>query len=345
MSINIIKVNTILKNFYQIEANCVANGDNLIYAFYVYKDDTVIQKFPYTQNSKFLFNLSEPGKYRVRVFVRDDQGNQQALSGKEITFTGFGNELNKDKEKESVIIYGISKNSAFIKAILDKKYKILCFVDDTFCDSEQTFYGLKIQSISLLNEINNNVKVIVSNDFKENTKEITAYGIKNYDVFDFSFAQDNLVIKTMYDMSATELYRISKFCYQNGIDREADFIRTFIQFKFNSFIPYTAEIGEGTRFGYGGIGLVIHKKAKVGENCVISQNVTIGSRGPLPVIGDNVFIGPGAKLLTGKIGSNVVIGANAVVTKDIPDNCVVAGVPAKIISQDMDKYKGYLKKK
>lgn len=50
------------------------------------------------------------------------------------------------------------------------------------------------------------------------------------------------------------------------------------------------------------------------------------------VIGDNVYISPGVKIVKPvRIGNNVTIGANAVVNKDIPDNCVVAGVPAKII--------------
>jgi serine O-acetyltransferase len=58
------------------------------------------------------------------------------------------------------------------------------------------------------------------------------------------------------------------------------------------------------------------------------------------VIGDNVYIGPGARLIGGfKVGNNVVIGANAVVIKDVPDNSVVAGVPAKVISNNIEKFK------
>lgn len=70
------------------------------------------------------------------------------------------------------------------------------------------------------------------------------------------------------------------------------------------------------------------------------QQVTIGSsrggnRSGYPIIGSNVFIGCGAKVLGNVcIGNNVIIGANAVVTKDIPDNAVVGGVPARIINFD-----------
>lgn len=85
---------------------------------------------------------------------------------------------------------------------------------------------------------------------------------------------------------------------------------------------------------------MISAGADIGENCNISQGVTIGvvNRGPkagAPSIGDRVYIGPGAKIIGNiKIGNDVAIGANAVVTKDIPDNAVAVGVPAKVISYE-----------
>ena len=60
-----------------------------------------------------------------------------------------------------------------------------------------------------------------------------------------------------------------------------------------------------------------------------------GDRRGVPTIGSRVYIGPGAKIIGNiQIGNNVAIGANAVVTKDVPDNAVVAGIPARIISMD-----------
>ncbi|WP_234816577.1 serine O-acetyltransferase [Bacillus mycoides] len=104
---------------------------------------------------------------------------------------------------------------------------------------------------------------------------------------------------------------------------------------FGCYIPFTAEIGNGTIIGYGGIGIVIHKRAIIGDKCTISPGVTIGGtlgKSKVPVLGNNVIVGTGAKVIGPVvIGNNVVIGANAVVTKDIPDNCIVAGIPAKII--------------
>ncbi len=80
--------------------------------------------------------------------------------------------------------------------------------------------------------------------------------------------------------------------------------------------------------------IVVSSKAKIGENCRIHPSTSIGEYNGTPTIGNNVYIGPGAKLFGEiKIGNNVAIGANAVVNSDIPDNVTVGGIPAKIISK------------
>lgn len=77
-------------------------------------------------------------------------------------------------------------------------------------------------------------------------------------------------------------------------------------------------------------GIVIHARADMGEGIVLMQQVTIGARNvddKAPVIGDNVFIGAGAKVLGGiTIGRHCTIGANAVVTKDVPPGSTVIGI-------------------
>ena len=99
-----------------------------------------------------------------------------------------------------------------------------------------------------------------------------------------------------------------------------------------SFILDDCEIGEGATFGYKAIGVVVHKRAKIGKNCMIAQNVSINGRSghyEVPVIGDDCYIGAGAKMLgPAKIGNNVTIGANAVMMKDAPDE-TVWGFPQK----------------
>lgn len=94
----------------------------------------------------------------------------------------------------------------------------------------------------------------------------------------------------------------------------------------------TKNLGGGLIIQHG-FATIISAKS-IGENCKVYQQVTIGYNHKLeaPVIGSNVEICCGAKIIGGvHIGNNVLIGANSVVVRDIPDDCVVAGVPAKII--------------
>jgi serine O-acetyltransferase len=73
----------------------------------------------------------------------------------------------------------------------------------------------------------------------------------------------------------------------------------------------------------------------IGDYCHIYQQVTIGNgKNGIPSIGNNVTIYPGAKVVGGiTIGEDVIIGANCVVTKDIPPHSIVAGIPGQIIKQ------------
>jgi len=119
------------------------------------------------------------------------------------------------------------------------------------------------------------------------------------------------------------------------------FARVFLSrylFKLGISIMPRTQIGPWLYIGHWGT-IVVSPEASIGRNCNISHGVTIGksARGPrkgVPAIGDNVYIGPGAKIIGSiRVGNNVAIGANAVVTRDIPDNSVAAGIPAKVISE------------
>lgn len=107
-------------------------------------------------------------------------------------------------------------------------------------------------------------------------------------------------------------------------------------------------IGRNTEFGPGfvlmhPVGVVINSGVKGGKNIVIESGVVIGSaRNGLPVqvprLGDNIFIGSGAKVLGGiLIGNNVTIGANAVVIKNVPDGATVVGIPARVVKINGEK--------
>lgn len=79
--------------------------------------------------------------------------------------------------------------------------------------------------------------------------------------------------------------------------------------------------------------IIINGNAKIGNNCTIYPGVTVGkTEGGVPVIGDNCFLGLGSKVLGPvKLGNNVKVLPNAVVTKSFPDNVILGGIPAKII--------------
>lgn len=137
-------------------------------------------------------------------------------------------------------------------------------------------------------------------------------------------------------LNAIFFYRQARWLYLHHVPLLPLLLELLIFLIYNSKVPYQAEIGKGTKLGYGGMGVVIHSKAKIGQQCSIGQQVTIGggnSKYPgVPIIGNNVKIAKGAIIFGGiTIGDNVTIGANAVVNIPIPDNAVVAGVPAKVL--------------
>lgn len=120
--------------------------------------------------------------------------------------------------------------------------------------------------------------------------------------------------------------------YQKNIPILPRLMQQSNRFIFACDIPRSVRIGKGTVFAHSGLGCVIHSNAKIGENCKIQQNVTIGGRGKhgTPIIGNNVFIGAGSTIIGGiKIGDNATIGAMTLVLKDVDENETVVGIPAR----------------
>jgi serine O-acetyltransferase len=100
-------------------------------------------------------------------------------------------------------------------------------------------------------------------------------------------------------------------------------------------IPTSAEIGPGFHIAHAGP-VVVHGSTVAGENLTLQPQITIGAhRDGVPAIGDRVFIGPGARVLGGiHLGDEAVIGANAVVLRDVPRRHVATGVPAGVRPSD-----------
>jgi serine O-acetyltransferase len=98
-------------------------------------------------------------------------------------------------------------------------------------------------------------------------------------------------------------------------------------------LPRTSRIGGGLRIFHFGC-IFVSPNVVIGRNCTLRHGVTIGTRRgdhDVPTLGDDVEIGAGAKILGNiRIGNRVVIGANAVVLQDVPDDSIAVGVPARI---------------
>ncbi|MCA1828269.1 MAG: serine O-acetyltransferase [Myxococcales bacterium] len=133
--------------------------------------------------------------------------------------------------------------------------------------------------------------------------------------------------------NALSFQRIAHALHRAGFGRAAHAVTAAIRTLFSAHIPAEVVIGPGTEFGYGGIGVIIHKDAIIGRNVLISPGVVVGGRSELPgvpVIEDGAKIGAGAKVLGPiRIGAGAKVGANAVVLQDVAPGETVAGVPAR----------------
>jgi serine O-acetyltransferase len=110
----------------------------------------------------------------------------------------------------------------------------------------------------------------------------------------------------------------------------SNFFETLLLYRFNVHIPFDVHIGPGLHIPNSDI--IIAPHVRIGSNCAILNGVSIGNlhsrRRGIPTIGDNVFIGTGAKILGPvTVGDNVTIGALSLVNRDIPSNSVAYGIP------------------
>ncbi|MCB8747866.1 hypothetical protein LHU53_13220 [Rhodoferax sp. U2-2l] len=146
---------------------------------------------------------------------------------------------------------------------------------------------------------------------------------------------------------AYALYKESRDSFLRGDLARAEKIKRLNYFLHNSEIPYTADIGKNTVFAYGGIGVIIHANALIGERANIGSNVTIGGdRVGVPTVGNDVFFSSGCKVIGNiTINHGAIIGANSVVLTNVSAFEIVAGSPARVVGMvtrnNFERYSGY----
>ena len=157
------------------------------------------------------------------------------------------------------------------------------------------------------------------------------------------------IILTYPGVKAVILHRITNFFSAAKFHLIARIISQFSRFLTGIEIHPGAKIGKKFFIDHG-MGVVIGETSKIGDNVTIYHMVTLGGISPSinsddqrqvkrhPTLKDNVVIGSGAQVLGPiTVGENAKIGANAVVTKDVPANAVMVGIPAKNVNKDGSK--------
>lgn len=129
------------------------------------------------------------------------------------------------------------------------------------------------------------------------------------------------------------LYRLQQKMGQGLLHDVLTFMMSRCAHRHGGYIGPDTVIKGNVTLPHGLHGVFISRYAKIGENCRIYQNVTIGEvNGKAPVIGDDCLIGAGAVIIGGvTVGSHVKIGAGAVVSADVPDGCTVVSQEARMI--------------
>ena len=161
------------------------------------------------------------------------------------------------------------------------------------------------------------------------------------------------IILTYPGVKAVFFHRIANFFSIAKFDLVARMISQFSRFLTGIEIHPKAKIGENLFIDHG-MGVVIGETSEIGNNVTIYHMVTLGGISPSiesnqqrnvkrhPTLMDNVVVGSGAQILGPVVvGKNAKVGANAVVTKDVPENAVMVGIPAKNVGTATEEFKPY----
>lgn len=160
--------------------------------------------------------------------------------------------------------------------------------------------------------------------------------IESYQINFFGMVRGIFTLHTIYSIM---IYRIGNFFAHLNIKFLPDFFKGLNQLLYSCDISSYAQIGSGFRIHHS-VGVVIGHAVKIGDNCEIFQNVTIGSnrkfkgKQEMPILGNNVTIYAGA-IIVGpiSIGDNCIIGAGCFVDFDVPDNTIVKREKIEIVKE------------
>ncbi len=161
------------------------------------------------------------------------------------------------------------------------------------------------------------------------------------------------IILTYPGVKAVFFHQVAHFFCIAKFDLVARIISQFSRFLTGIEIHPKAKIGKNLFIDHG-MGVVIGETSEIGDNVTIYHMVTLGGISPSinsndqrhikrhPTLMDNVVIGSGAQILGPVVvGKNAKVGANAVVTKDVPENAVMLGIPAKNVGTTTEEFKPY----
>ncbi len=161
------------------------------------------------------------------------------------------------------------------------------------------------------------------------------------------------IILTYPGVKAVFFHKVANFFSVAKFDLISRIISQFSRFLTGIEIHPNAKIGKNLFIDHG-MGVVIGETSEIGDNVTIYHMVTLGGISPAinannqrhvkrhPTLMDNVVVGSGAQILGPvAVGKNAKVGANAVVTKDVPENAVMVGIPAKNVGISTEEFKPY----
>ena len=137
-----------------------------------------------------------------------------------------------------------------------------------------------------------------------------------------------------------KLFHYGQRANKNGWGFRRRICKYLLRIIYQCEIDLAADIDETVEFCHNGFGIVVNARSKIGGETCVQHCVTIGdihTDGPVPKIGRGCFIGARAIILGDvNIGDNAKVGAGAVVLKNVPSNCTVVGIPARIIKENSE---------